>query len=344
MTAAGGVMKTVTRPLGRSGLALSVLGLGTATFGREVPAAAAARLVHAFLDHGLSFIDTADSYAGGAAEEVIGMALRRRRDEAVLSTKAGLPLHPGPERGRSSRRHLLRALDGSLRRLRTDHVDLFHLHRWDDQTPVEESLSALQAMIAAGKVRYAAVSNFTGWQLAWTAQAGPRHGCEPLVAVQARYSLGSRDAEREILPYCRWSGLGFVAFAPLAGGILSDKYSAGAPYPAGSRGADPAAGASLRRRLTPALQDVTERLRELAPAAGATPAQLALAWLLSRRGVTSAVAGVTSQRQLAENIAATSLVIDPAVLAQLDAAAAAPRGYPQDLLRELGCAGPETTS
>jgi aryl-alcohol dehydrogenase-like predicted oxidoreductase len=318
-----------------------VLGLGTATFGREVSDQDGVRLVHAFTDRGFNLVDTADSYAGGAAEEIVGKALRGRRDQVVLATKAGLPLHPAPERSRGSRRHLTMALDASLRRLRTEHVDVFHLHRWDDQAPVEETLSTVDAMVRAGKVRYVAVSNFTGWQLAWCAVVSRQHGWEPVVAVQSRYSAGSRDAEREILPYCRWAGLGFVAFSPLSGGILTGKYQPGQPFPPGTRAADPAVGASLRRRLAAGPGSVAPRLRDLAASCGVTPAQLSLTWLLSRRGVSSAVVGVTGPAQLEENLSAATLAVDQAVLDDLDAVAAGPLGYPQALLAKLGCGDPE---
>ncbi len=320
---------------------MSVLGLGTATFGREVSDQAGMRLVHAFLDRGFNLVDTADSYAGGAAEEILGHALRGRRDRVVLATKAGLPLHPAPDRSRGSRRHLMMALDGSLRRLRTDHVDVFHLHRWDDQAPVEETLSTVDTMVSSGKVRYAAVSNFTGWQLAWSAAVSRQHGWEPMIAVQSRYSAGSRDAEREILPYCRWAGLGFVAFSPLAGGVLTGKYQAGQSFVPGTRAADPIVGASLRRRLAAGPGTVAARLRELAASCDVTPAQLSLAWLLGRRGVSSAVVGVTGAAQLEENLDAATLTVDQAVLDDLDAVSAGPLGYPQDLLAKLGCGDPE---
>jgi 1-deoxyxylulose-5-phosphate synthase len=333
---------TDSRPLGRSGLLVSPLGLGTATFGREVPPAEATRIVHAYLDRGFTFIDTADSYADGAAETILGAALAGRRDAVVLATKAGLPLHPGPDRTRASRRHLLMAVEGSLRRLRTDHVDLFYLHRWDDQAPIEESASTLDALVAAGKVRYVAASNLGGWQLAWTASVQARNGWEPLVAVQSRYSLASRDAEREILPYSRWAGLGFVAFAPLAGGILTAKYRPGGPFPDGSRGADQVLGATLRHRLAARGGQVTRELSVLAAAAGATAAQIALAWLLRRPGVSSAVVGVTSLAQLEENLAAASLPVGEPEAARLDELTAPTLGYPYDLLRQLGSAGRES--
>lgn len=310
-------------------------------FGREVEPGTATALVHAFLDRGLTLIDTADSYADGRAEEIVGAAIRGRRDRVVLSGKAGLPLYPGPDRTRASRRHLRLAVQGSLRRLGTDHIDLFHLHRWDDGAPVEETLSTLDDMVRAGAIGYVAVSNFTGWQLAWTRTVALRYGWQPPVAVQARYSLAARDVEREILPYCRFAGLAFVASSPLAGGILTGKYRAGEPYPAGSRATRPDIGRSLRSRLGPATDALTDTLRRLAADCGATPGQLALAWLRGRRGVASTVVGAVDAGQLTEALDGLALRVPGAVLDELDAASARPQGYPYELLRELGCAGEE---
>jgi aryl-alcohol dehydrogenase-like predicted oxidoreductase len=332
----------VSRQVGRSGLRVSPIGLGTATFGREVPAAAARELVAAYLDGGGNHIDVADSYAGGRAESIVGDAIAGRRDDVVLSGKVGLPLRPGPDRNRSSRRHIRSAVDGSLARLRTDHLDVLHLHRWDGATDLDETLAALDDLIRQGKVDHVAVSNFSAWQTAWTVAGGTVRAA-PIV-VQARYSLVERDAEREILPYCRWAGLGFVAYSPLCGGLLTGKYDSRDRTPGGTRAADPDLGRSLRRRLTGPNIAAVAVLRTEAAALGTRPGQLAIAWLLRRSGVTGTVVGVTRRDQLDEALAAVGLEVDVAVLDRLAAATEPDRGYPYALLTELDCDGPEVAA
>jgi aryl-alcohol dehydrogenase-like predicted oxidoreductase len=330
-----------SRQIGRSGLRVSPIGLGTASFGREVPLDQARRLVASYLDAGGNHIDTADSYAGGAAEEVIGAVLRGRRDEVVLSGKVGLPLRPGQDRNRGARRHIRRAVEGSLARLCTDRIDILHLHRWDGDTELEETLQTLDDLVRWGMVDHVAVSNWAGWQVAWGAALAQRRGWTPLIAVQGRYSLVERDVEREILPYCRWAGLGFIAYSPLCGGLLTGKYHDPAAPPAGIRAARPVIGASLRRRVTERNLAMVDSLRSVA-AARVSPAMLAISWLLRRRGVSGVVVGVTGPEQLADAMAAPDIDIDPAVFARLTEAGRLDRGYPQDLLTELGCDGEET--
>jgi aryl-alcohol dehydrogenase-like predicted oxidoreductase len=322
--------------LGRSGLRITPIGLGTGSFGREVPPDQASRLVASYLDAGGNHIDTADSYAGGAAEAAVGAALKGRRDEVVISGKVGLPLRPGPDRHRGARRHIRRAVEGSLARLGTDRIDILHLHRWDGETELEETLQALDDLVRWGMVDHLAVSNWAGWQVAWAAALARRRGWAPLVAVQARYSLAERDVEREILPYCRWAGLGLVAYSPLCGGLLTGKYRDPAVPPAGTRAASPLAGASLRRRMSEPNLALVDALRAEA-ADGVSPGMLAIGWLLSRPGVSGVVVGVTGPDQLAAAMAAADADIDPAVLARLTEARRLDRGYPQDLLTELDC-------
>jgi 1-deoxyxylulose-5-phosphate synthase len=327
--------------VGRSGLRITPIGLGTGSFGREVPPDQASRLVGIYLDAGGNHIDTADSYAGGAAETAVGVALKGRRDEVVISGKVGLPLRPGPDRHRGARRHIRRAVEGSLARLGTDRIDILHLHRWDGETELEETLRTLDDLVRWGMAEHVAVSNWAGWQVAWAAALAQRRGWAPLIAVQGRYSLVERDVEREILPYCRWAGLGFVAYSPLGGGLLTGKYHNPAMPPAGTRAASPLAGASLRRRMSEPNLALVDVLRSEA-AGGVSPGMLAISWLLSRSGVAGVVVGVTGPEQLAAAMAAADADIDPAVFARLTAARRLDRGYPQELLTELGCDGVET--
>jgi aryl-alcohol dehydrogenase-like predicted oxidoreductase len=329
-----------SRQVGRSGLRISPIGLGTASFGREVQADQARRLAAAYLDAGGNHIDTADSYAGGAAEQVVAAVLQGRREEVVISGKVGLPLRPGQDRNRGARRHIRRAVEGSLGRLRTDRIDILHLHRWDGQTDLEETLQTLDDLVRWGMVDHVAVSNWAGWQVAWAAALAQRRGWTPPVAVQGRYSLAERDVEREILPYCRWAGLGFIAYSPLCGGLLTGKYVDPLRPPAGTRAAHPELGTSLRRRMSERNLALVDSLRSEA-VAGVSPATLAISWLLRRRGVSGVVVGVTSPEQLADAMAAPDADIDPAVFARLTEACRLDRGYPQDLLTELDCDGDE---
>ena len=313
------------RQLGRSGLRVPVLAFGTATFGGgndfyrawgSTDVAKAKRLVDVCLEAGVSFLDTANSYSTGLAEEILGAAIAGRRQEVILATKATFPMGPGPNEAGSSRHFLRRACEDSLRRLRTDHIDVYYMHGFDENTPVEETLKALDTLVTSGKVGYIACSNFSGWQLMKSLAISDRYGWPPYVAHQAYYSLVAREYEWELMPLAIDQGVGTVAWSPLAGGALSGKVRRGEPLPAGSRvsqlGLERAG--DLER-----LYDIVAALEEIARETGKTVPQVAFNWVLTRPTVSSVVIGARTEAQLRENLSAVGWRLDPAHVAKLDA-------------------------
>jgi len=320
--------------LGNSGIIVSRLCLGAMTFGGAatppydkvggLDLAAADRLVGTALDAGINFIDTADVYADGESESLLGQALAGRRDEVVLATKFHAPMGTGPNDAGQSRLHLTRALEASLRRLKTDHIDLYQIHNVDALTPMEETLRALDDAVRAGKIRYIGCSNLSGWQTAKALGLSRLHGWSSYVSVQACYSLAVRDVEREILLQVQDAQLGLMAWSPLAGGLLSGKFDR-----AGS--SDPDA-----RRIHidfPPIEPehgytVIDAVKRVAARVEATPAQVALAWLLAQPGVTTAIVGARRPEQLQDNLRALELALSDDDMAQLDAASRLPTYYP----------------
>ena len=236
------------RQLGNSGVRVSVIGLGANRFGSEnVPQTEVNRIIAAALDLGINFIDTSNNYTAGHSEETLGHALKGRGDKVVLATKFSFPKKDGPNTWGASRYQMMQAVEGSLRRLQTDHIDLYYAHRWDDTTPIEETLRAFDDLIRLGKVRYIGASAYASWQLAHANVLAELRGWTAFVVLQSEYNLLERSVEREVLPYCRAHGVGFVPYYPLAGGFLTGKYEKGKPPPAGSRGE--------RDRYVPAMHD-----------------------------------------------------------------------------------------
>ncbi|MEE7567826.1 aldo/keto reductase, partial [Xanthomonas sp. Kuri4-3] len=278
-----------TRFLGRSGFKVPVLGLGAGTFGGKGPlfsawgntgVAQARRMIDLCLEAGLNLFDTADVYSDGASEEVLGEALQGRRDRVILSTKTGLRLGDGPNDAGASRFRLLRAVDASLRRLRTDYLDLLQLHAFDAMTPVEETLSTLDGLVRAGKVRYLGASNYAGWQLMKSLAVADAHGWTRFVANQTYYSLAGRDYEWELMPLGLDQGVGAVVWSPLGWGRLTGKLRRGQPLPAGSRlHATAAAGPAIDDAR---LFDIVDVLEALAEETGRSVPQIAINWLLQR--------------------------------------------------------------
>jgi aryl-alcohol dehydrogenase-like predicted oxidoreductase len=321
-------------------LRVSVVGLGCNSFGVSLDADAAAAVVDAALEEGITFFDTADSYGGTKSEEFLGLAVRGRRDEVVLATKFGMPLderHPGGARPE----YVRRAVEASLRRLRTDRVDLYQLHVPDPDVPIEETLGALSELVEAGKVREIGCSNFSAEQLREAAEASLPEDGKQFVSVQNEYSLVRRDAERSVLPECERLGVAFTPYYPLAGGLLTGKYRRGASPPPGSRFAPQRRGASLGRS-TPALLeslrlgrlpriprrrdllnernlDLVESLVGFAERRGHTLLELAFAWLLRRPEIPSAIAGATRPEQVKANAAAANWRLSADELAEVDA-------------------------
>ena len=301
--------------MGRSGLEVSAIGLGGNNFGARMDLDQVRAVVHCALDEGMTFIDTAEAYSDGVSEELLGAALGDRRDEAVIATKFGMSSAPGGAPG--SRSNVIRACEASLRRLGTDHIDLYYLHRPDPTTPVEETLDALTDLVHQGKVRYVAGSNMKGWQVADADHVARERGLQPFVADQVEWSLLARGAEAEVVPACRHFGVGVVPFFPLASGLLTGKYARDEEPPAGTR----LAGRSrFARVLTDDNFDKVERLTGVAQESGRSILELALGWLLSQPGVSSVLAGATSVEQVQANAAASTWRLDADELAAVDEA------------------------
>lgn len=325
------------RLLGRSGLKVPVLTFGTGTFGGQGPlfsswgntdVAGATRLVDICLEHGLTMFDSADGYSGGAAEEILGQAIKGRRDRVLISTKASFRTGEGPNDVGSSRQHLTAAVEGSLQRLGTDHLDLFQLHGFDAQTPIEETLQTLDGFVKAGKIRYLGVSNFSGWHLMKSLALADRHGWTRYVAHQAYYSLVGRDYEWELMPLGLDQGVGCVVWSPLGWGRLTGKLRRGAPLPTDSR-----LQGQLARDLGPQVPEeylfkVVDALDSVAKETGRTIPQVALNWLLQRPTVSTVVIGARNEEQLRQNLGAVGWNLAPGQIARLDEASAVPKAYP----------------
>lgn len=295
------------RRLGNSGLKVSVVGLGCNNFGMRIDEAQTQKVVDAAIDAGITLFDTADIYGGTKSEEFLGKALGNRRHEIVLATKFGMRVGGDPKKQGGSRKWIMQAVEDSLRRLGTDYIDLYQHHQPDADTPVDETLRALDDLVVQGKVRYIGNSNYSGWQIAdadWTAAGGTR-----FVSAQNLYSLLERDVEREVLPACEHFGLGFLPFFPLASGLLSGKYRRGEPPPEGTRLA--AWGARGQQAMSDANFDRVEALTQWAEARGHTILELAFAWLLGHPVVSSVIAGATTPEQVAANAATATWELTP---------------------------------
>ena len=315
------------RNLGSTGCAVSSLALGTMTFGKETDEDGAHAQLDAFVEAGGNLVDTADVYTHGAAEEIIGSWLAARssvvRDRVVLATKGRFPMGKDGNDLGLSRRHLQRALDASLRRLGVDCVDLYQVHSWDPVTPLLETLRTLDDMVRAGKVRYVGLSNFTGWQIQKTVALARAEGLEVPVTLQPQYNLLVRELEWEIVPSCLDAGLGLLPWSPLGGGWLTGKYQPDArPTGATRLGEDPERGVEAydRRSTQQRTWDVVAAVREVAERRGASMAQVALAWVRDRPGVSSVILGARTMAQLKDNLGAAEVRLDPADTEQLDAA------------------------
>jgi aryl-alcohol dehydrogenase-like predicted oxidoreductase len=323
------------RQLGRSGLRISVLTLGTMTFGGrggfsavgDTSLEGARRQIDMCLDAGVNLIDTADVYSNGLSEEITGEAIAGRRYELLLSTKVRMPMGAGPNDAGLSRSHIISGCEASLRRLGTDHIDIYHVHEWDGHTPLEETLSALNTLVESGKVRYLAVSNYAGWQLMKALAVSDARGYERFAAQQIYYSLEARDAEYELVPLAIDQGLGILVWSPLAGGLLSGKYRRDANAPEGTRQVSGTWNEPPVRDQEK-LYDTIEVLVDIAAVHGVSPAQAALAWLLGRPAVTSLVIGARTDAQLADNLEAASLTLGADESAALDKVSAPELIYP----------------
>jgi len=314
---------------------VSRLCLGTMLMGDKTPAAEAHRMLDVFVDAGHNLIDTADVYGDGAAESVLRPWLGRRRDDVIVTTKVRFPVtDPGGE-GLSPDR-IRAACDASLRRLGVDTIDLYQVHAPDPEVPLEETLEALDGLVAAGKVRALGVSNFPAWMLAWAVRTQDCEGWAPFVALQAQYSLVERSAEIELLPFTRSAGIGVMPWGPLGGGFLTGRLQRGDAPAAGSRlhDAPDEVEEALHRRATERNFHAADVARSVAHECGATVPQIAVAWLLHQRGVTSPVIGPRTAEQLADLLPAASLRLDVEQVERLGSHTAPPPMYPQRMLAE----------
>ncbi|RDI31892.1 aldo/keto reductase [Lentzea flaviverrucosa] len=314
------------RYLGRSGLRVSRTALGTMTWGRDTDADEAATQLMAYADAGGTLVDTADVYSDGEAERILGTLLDEvvPRDELVLATKAVARRTEGPFGGGASRGALLSALDGSLRRIGVDHIDLWQLHAWDTGVPIEESLSALDHAITSGKVRYAGISNYSGWQLATAALTPTTY---PLISTQVEYSLLERGIEREVAPAARHHGLGLLPWAPLGRGVLTGKYRNGTPPD--SRGASAHFAGYVEQHRNDRAARIVQAVSTAAEGLGTSALCVALAWVRDRPGVVAPVVGARDTNQLLASLEAEELTLPPAIRAALDDVSAIELGYPE---------------
>jgi aryl-alcohol dehydrogenase-like predicted oxidoreductase len=328
------------RRLGPTGIRVTELCLGAMTFGREADESDSRTILDRFLEAGGNFVDTANVYAGGASEEILGRVFAERpglRDAVVLATKVRIPNGDAINDAGASRRHIRMSVERSLRRLQTDWIDLYQIHAFDPRTPFEETLSTLDDLVHEGKVRYTGASNYAGWQLAKALGLSAQHGWEPFATLQQQYSLLAREIEREQLPLCVHDGLGVLVFSPLAGGILTGKYRGSNEAPDGTRGADPTPAATMVQGHLKAggRTAVVDAVGKVAAEVGKTPAQVALQWVLGRAGVASVILGARTVAQLDDNLGATGWTLDPDHERALDDASDFEIGYPYNFVEMI---------
>ncbi|MEZ4707031.1 MAG: aldo/keto reductase [Caldilineaceae bacterium] len=303
------------RLLGNSGLRVSAIGLGTNQFGGKVDQLDTAQIVSGAIDLGINFIDTADIYQQGRSEEALGIALKGKWDKVIMATKVVSPTGDGPNDKGASRYHIMQNVEASLRRLQTDHIDLYQMHRWDNDTPLEETLRALDDLISSGKVRYVGASNYAAWQLARANLLTELRGWTPFISIQNHYHMFERDQEREIIPFCNAHNVGILPFFPLAGGFLTGKYKRGEAAPAGSRGEN---SPYVQKYMTDANYDKVEKLTTWAEERGHTMGELAHAWLLAQPRVSSVISGATKLSHVEANAKAADWALTAEEFAEVN--------------------------
>ena len=322
------------RQLGRTGLRVSEVTLGTMGFGGtgwaspvgQIGVDGAREQIAIARDAGVNLIDTADVYSAGLAEEILGEALGSSREEVLIATKVRMPMGAGPNDSGLSRHHIIRAAEASLRRLRTDYIDLYQVHEWDGQTPLEETLTALDDLVRSGKVRYIGASNYAAWHLMKALAISEARLLERFASQQIYYSLQNRDAETELVPVSIDQGLGILVWSPLAGGLLSGKYRRGVTPPAGSRHLTEWSEPPVNDENK--LYDTIETAVKIGETHGVSAAQVSLAYLLAKPAVTSLVVGARTPEQLRDNLAAADLELTPDEIAALDDVSGEPLRYP----------------
>ncbi|HEV2929533.1 MAG TPA: aldo/keto reductase [Propionibacteriaceae bacterium] len=322
------------RQLGRSGLRVSTITLGTMGFGGtgwasvvgQVDVKGAQRQIGLARDAGVNLFDTADVYSSGASEVILGQALGSNRQDVLLATKVRMPMGNGPNDAGLSRHHIIRAAEASLRRIGCDYIDLYQVHEWDGQTPLEETLEALDHLVSSGKVRYIGCSNYAAWQLMKALWTSERDRLARFVSQQVYYSLQARDIEYELVPLCVDQGLGILVWSPIAGGLLSGKYRRGVEAPAGSRHLGEWSEPPVHDEDK--LYDTVEELVAIGADHGVSAAQVALAYTIGKPAVTSVIVGARTPEQLADNLAAAELTLSAEEMDRLDAVSAQPLLYP----------------
>lgn len=332
------------RKLGNSGLLVSELAVGTMIFGedskRSTPEKAALEIISAYIDYGGNHIDTANVYAGGKSEEIVGKAIKGRRDKLVIATKVRGRIGDGPNEEGLSRYHIQRSVEASLKRLQIEHIDLLYMHTWDPLTPIEESLEAFNDLVRSGKVTYIGVSNFKAWQMMKSLGISAQNGWARFVAAQFQYSLVSRDIEEEISELCEVEGVGIVPWGPLGGGFLTGKYQRGKPPGDPSEGRIAITTSEAEeywgRRSTDQNWKILNTMDGIAKNHNATHSQIALQWLLAQKTVSSIIIGVRTMEQLADNLAATSLNLSQEEISKLTVVSEIPIRYPDRFLRTYG--------
>ncbi|MEV6490520.1 aldo/keto reductase [Actinoplanes sp. NPDC051633] len=322
------------RQLGRSGLRVSTFTLGTMGFGGtgwagpvgKIDVAGAREQIAIARDAGVNLIDTADVYSAGLSEQILGEALGANRDDVLIATKVRMPMGDGPNDAGLSRHHIIRGAEASLRRLRTDYIDLYQAHEWDGHTPLEETLTALNDLVRSGKVRYIGCSNYAAWHLMKALAISDSRLLERFASQQVYYSLQNRDIEAEHVPLAVDQGLGILVWSPLAGGLLSGKYRRGVEAPAGSRHLSDWSEPPINDEDK--LYDTIELAVKIGESHGVSAAQVSLAWLLAKPGVTSLVVGARTAEQLRDNLAAADLTLSDDEIKALDDVSGSPLRYP----------------
>lgn len=298
--------------LGRSGLKLSNLCLGCYNFGWRTEGDEAVRLIHQALDSGMNFLDTADYYSGGESEAIVGRAVKGRREQVIIATKVGESVGTGPNDRGASRYRIMRQVEGSLRRLQTDYIDLYWVHRPDPGTPLEETLRAMDDLVRSGKVRYVGLSNFAAWQVMEALWVAERLGLDPVVGLQPWYCMIRREIESDLVPLAQRYGLGIVPYGALAFSLLTGKYKLGEPFPEDTRGSAkgwPQENPVFRRDWERAMQ-VVQQIRQH----GLEPTQAAIAWVMAQPGITSTIIGPRTAAHLDDNLKAADLTLPPDLL------------------------------
>jgi aryl-alcohol dehydrogenase-like predicted oxidoreductase len=304
------------RQLGTSGVRVSVIGMGTNRFGSVVEQNQVNAIIDRAIELGINFIDTADVYTGSASETSLGIALKGKWDKVVLATKGYFAVGEGTNDIGASRYHIQNAVEASLKRLQTDHIDLYQMHRWDTTTPIEETMRTLDNLVSSGKVRYIGASAYASWQLAKANLLSEMKNWEKFVTVQSHYHLLERDVEREVIPYCQEDGIGFIPYFPLAGGFLTGKYKRNEAAPAGSRGES---SEYVQNYMTDENYTKVEKLTAWAEARDHTMAELAHVWLLAQPTVCSVISGLTKMSHLEANAKSADWSLTPDELAEINA-------------------------